>query len=121
MIIDDSEVYRKSLAKMITDLGHEVAGSYSCAKDALKAIPKASVDLIISDIVMPEVSGIELCEHVNSTYKSLGIILISSINTPNIVLDAISCGALDFLPKPVSHEDLSCAIEKSINMMDNAI
>jgi two-component system chemotaxis response regulator CheY len=75
-------------------------------------LKERSAHVAIIDIVMPEVSGIELAESLNGIFKDLNIIMISSLAQENIIIDAISAGASDFIQKPFDKDILLNSVEK---------
>lgn len=82
-------------------------------KESLKvALP----DIIISDIMMPYFSGIELVDHVRNTVQSkLPIILISSASNDENILNAFELGATDFLSKPISPSELLVRVSRALS------
>ena len=70
------------------------------------------------DIVMPEVSGIELAELINQNYKDIYVIVVSSLSQEHVVLEAIGAGAADFIAKPISQQQLVESLEKIMSQME---
>lgn len=113
LIVDDSDFNRKNMADILTFEGFNVVGQASSAEDAIQIAHSAKPNLIFIDIVMPEISGLELTKHLQD--KGMGekfIIMMSSLNIDSIVIESISNGATDFLQKPFDREDLIKAVEK---------
>tara|TARA_B100001971_G_scaffold213155_1_gene245436 strand:+ start:17094 stop:17483 length:390 start_codon:yes stop_codon:yes gene_type:complete len=112
LIVDDSDFSRNSIKAMLEDTPFQVIGEASNAKDAINILKDRKAHIAIVDIVMPEISGIELTEKLNSTFKDLYVIIISSLAQENIIMDSISAGASDFLQKPFEKETLLNSLEK---------
>jgi len=113
LIVDDSEFNRKSMIEILTYEGFNVIGQASSAEEAIQIAHSAKPNLIFVDIVMPEISGLELTKHLQE--KGAGekfIIMMSSLNIESIVIESISNGATDFLQKPFDRDDLIKAVEK---------
>lgn len=113
LIVDDSEFNRKSMIEILTFEGFNVIGQASSAEEAIQIAHSAKPNLIFIDIVMPEISGLELTKHLQE--KGAGekfIIMMSSLNIESIVIESISNGATDFLQKPFDRDDLIKAVEK---------
>lgn len=113
LIVDDSDFNRKSMVDILTFEGFNVVGQANSAEDAIQIAHSAKPNLIFIDIVMPEISGLELTKHLQE--KSTGekfIIMMSSLNIESMVIESISNGASDFLQKPFEREDLIKAVEK---------
>lgn len=113
LIVDDSDFNRKSMVDILTFEGFNVVGQASSAEDAIQIAHTAKPNLIFIDIVMPEISGLELTKHLQE--KGSGekfIIMMSSLNIESMVIESISNGASDFLQKPFERDDLIKAVEK---------
>ena len=111
-IIDDSETSRRAIEDILVDQGYKVVGNYSNGTDALKDLQSSGANLFIIDVVMPGASGIEVAKIINEKTLNSKIIMMSSLKSENIVLEAISNGALDFINKPFQRIDLIKSVEK---------
>ncbi len=81
-----------------------------------ESLTQALPDIIISDIMMPYFSGIELVDHVrNEVNSKLPIILISSASNDENILNAFELGATDFLSKPISPSELLVRVSRALN------
>ena len=99
---------------MLDNERYNIIGEAGSAKDAINILKDRKAHIAIIDIVMPEVSGIELAQYITDNFDDTGIIMISSLGQENIVIDSISAGANDFIKKPFKKEDLIASIEKLI-------
>jgi YesN/AraC family two-component response regulator len=99
-------------SRCLEDTPFQIIGEASNAKDAINTLKDRKAHIAIIDIVMPEVSGIELTEKLNKNFKDLYVIIISSLAQENIIMDSISAGASDFLQKPFNKETLLNSLEK---------
>ena len=114
LIVDDSDFSRQTISQMLKDSPYKIIGEVASAKDAMSVLQERKVDIAIIDIVMPEISGLELADLINKSFSQTSIIMISSLAQESIVIEAISVGANDFLQKPFLKEDLISSIEKII-------
>lgn len=113
LIVDDSDFNRKNMVEILTNEGFNVVGDAKSAEDAIQAAHASRPNLIFIDIVMPEISGLELSKHFQEKGASERfIIMMSSLNIESMVIEAISNGAIDFLQKPFSAGDLIKCVEK---------
>ena len=113
LIVDDSDFNRKSMAEILTNEGFNVVGAASSAEDAIQIAHGTKANLIFIDVVMPEISGLELTKHFQEKHSGdRYLIMMSSLNIESIVIESISNGAIDFLQKPFEREDLLKAVEK---------
>jgi len=102
MIVDDSIFQRKTLGKMILQMGGEVVAEASNGREAVEQYPDYRPDLVLMDLVMPEMEGIEAVERIMDIDKNAKIVVVSSIGYDEIIDKAISLGAKQFISKPVN-------------------
>ena len=115
LIVDDSAFFKNHLNKLLSDEGYKVVGVSSSAQEALNLIKEKKPNLVISDVVMPQMSGIDLAKKSFELDLGSAFILMSSLSHEQIVLEAISAGASDFLQKPIQENQLFDSIEKIRN------
>lgn len=115
LVVDDSDFSRNNITHMLDDSRYNIIGEAANAKEAMNILRDRKAHIAIVDIVMPEISGIELTEKISDNFKDTYIIMISSLAQENIIIDSISAGASDFLQKPFSKETLISSIEKVIS------
>jgi two-component system NtrC family response regulator len=107
-VVEDDINMRKSLSLALKSEGYEVV-EFRNAIDALKKLDN-SINLIISDITMPKMDGIDFVKELNGKYE---VILITGNATLNRAIEALRLGVKDFLTKPFEIEDLIAAIERN--------
>jgi PleD family two-component response regulator len=113
LIVDDSDFNRRSMVDILTEEGFNVVGQAKSAEEAIQIAHGTKANLIFVDIVMPDISGLELAKHFQDKQTSEHyLIMMSSLNIESIVIESISNGAIDFLQKPFEREDLIKAVEK---------
>ena len=118
IIIDDDDEMRESLEKFIPfdDLGLELSAIASNGMEGLRCIESFNPDIVISDISMPLMSGLELLEHLKN--RSIKIIFLTAHADFNYARTAISHGIVDYLLKPVLPDDIIQSLKKCINLLD---
>jgi len=104
-ILDDDEEVRDVLTAVLQSAAHVVI-SYSRPSQFLERLDHATPGVLILDIRLPEMSGLELQRHLNRTGSIVPIILITNHADIPMVVEAMREGAFDFLEKPVRHQDL---------------
>jgi len=105
LIVDDDLHYRSFLAKVIEALdGVELVPPAANGRIALARLQSKSVDLVLLDMQMPEMSGLEVLRRVRENHPDIGVIMISGAyaSDADVVVEALELGALDFLPKTPS-------------------
>jgi len=115
VVVDDSDFYRGIINSMLQEIGVTNIKEAASAEAALIVLSQFTPDIVITDIVMPEISGIELTEKISQTYPDIGVIVISSLSQEHIVLEAIGAGAGDFIAKPIQKQQLLDSLEKLSN------
>ena len=105
LIVDDDLTLLEVVHARLTSAGFKV---YKAAngKTALILMQKHSIDLLISDIKMPEMSGMELLDQIRTIYPYLPVIFLTAHGTISGAVDAVKAGALDYLTKPFNGQDL---------------
>jgi YesN/AraC family two-component response regulator len=112
VIVDDSDFSRSLIRKMLVEEGINVVGEANSAEAAIAVIKETKPNVVITDIVMPEVSGIELTQKITQNNEDIAVIVISSLSQEHVVLEAIGAGASDFIAKPIQKQQLIDSLEK---------
>lgn len=112
MIVDDSEISRNSIKDILEQEGYQVVGCVKSAQEALKLSFEVYPTLFIIDVIMPQISGLELAESICNNFIDTKIIMMSSLDTESVCIEAISSGAQDFLVKPFKRADLLKSVDK---------
>lgn len=114
VVVDDSEFSRQLIRGMLEEEGFKVSAEADGAEAALAVIKDTVPQVVITDIVMPQISGIELTEKITQNFNDIAVIVISSLAQEHIVLEAIGAGARDFLAKPIQKQQLVDSLDKVI-------
>ena len=110
LIADDSKLLRKKLREELEKLGCEVIEA-SNGKEAISLDLEHEPDGIILDIVMPEVGGIEALQVIREVSPNVPIVMLSSAGTPQKLMQTLKMGAIDFIQKPYTKEQIARAVE----------
>jgi NarL family two-component system response regulator LiaR len=114
MIVDDHSMVRRGLAtilKIRPDL--ELVGEANNGREALHQCEEVRPDVILMDLVMPEMSGAEATKLIRERYASVQVIALTSFQEKELVREALQAGAISYLLKNVSAEDLAAAIREA--------
>lgn len=113
VVVDDAEFSRRTTAKILEDNGYNVIGSVDSAEEGLKLFGSvAGISLFIIDVVMPNSSGFELAQKLNENKFKGAVMMMSSLAMESVTIEALSLGAVDFLRKPFSADDLLKSVQK---------
>ncbi len=119
VVIDDSEFSRRTTVEILESNGYKVVGEAGSAESAFSLINNSRANLYIIDVVMPEVSGLELAKSISEKSVGVYMIMMSSLASESIVIESISSGALDFLQKPFEAEELLSSVAKIESMISS--
>lgn len=113
LVVDDEESIREFLEIMLKKEGYEV----TTADDGLRAkdiLSKKSFDMVISDMQMPNMTGIELLKHVKESYPDLVFMMITAFGTTETAVDAMKMGAYDYVTKPFKIDEVRLNIANAL-------
>lgn len=112
LVVDDVPFARKVLKEILTAAKYNVIGEAQNGEEAFHMYEQLRPDFVTMDVVMPGRGGIEATRSIIDKNKEAKIILVSAISHENLLMEAISAGARDYIIKPFSPEDLIKSIEK---------
>lgn len=110
LLVDDHNMIRYGLKSILNDGDLEVIGEANNGKEALNFLSTKSIDVMVTDISMPEMDGIELSKEVSSKYPQIGILALSMLNESYHIKQMLSAGAKGYLLKDCTKEELKLAI-----------
>lgn len=105
MLIDDNKDFVEFLKFLLTHHGYEVHSAHS-GPDGLAELQKHAVDLVILDVMMPKMDGLQVCAEIKKRDPLLPVILLTAKDDLATRAAAIALGASEFLTKPINIEDL---------------
>lgn len=113
LLTDDQAIVRKGIqALLATETNIEVVGEAENGKEAIQLVEKLKPDVILMDLQMPEMDGIQAIQHINAAKTNVRILVLTSFATDDKVFPAIKAGALGYLLKDSSPEELIQAIRQ---------
>lgn len=110
LIIDDDPFYRRLSASILGEKFNVFTAD--CPSAGLKILKKEKISVLISDYILPEMTGIQLLEKVKEEYPAIEVILISNSGDMDTVIDALRKGAADYFKKPFTPADIWMSIER---------
>lgn len=113
LIVEDEETLRSSLQRVFAKDGYEVETAGS-AEDALKVLENVSFELIITDIILPGIDGIELLKKVRESFPEEIVIIITAYASLETAVEALRAGAYDYVVKPIIHEELKQIVRNAL-------
>jgi two-component system, chemotaxis family, chemotaxis protein CheY len=106
LVVDDSVFARKNLAKMIESFGGQLAGEAGDGVAAVSEYTRIQPDIVLMDITMPQMEGIEAAEQILKQHSDARIVMVSSVGYQENIVAALQRGARHFVQKPVKADVL---------------
>ncbi|MBA2379370.1 MAG: sigma-54-dependent Fis family transcriptional regulator, partial [Blastocatellia bacterium] len=113
LIVDDEQSYRQLLSLVFQGEGHTVRTAEN-GREALELLEKEPSDVVVSDVKMPDVDGIEMLRQIRETMPDLGVIFMTAFATVETAREAFKLGADDFVTKPFDVEELQLIVKKTL-------
>jgi two-component system chemotaxis response regulator CheY len=115
LIVDDLELARNMIKNIIEKYGYTVAAEASNGEEAIAAFDAVKPDIVIMDITMPKLDGIDAAKRIMEKDKAAKIIMCSAMSQAPIILESLKLGARDFVSKPISSLRLIKALDRAID------
>ncbi|OCA83736.1 two-component system response regulator [Bacillus wudalianchiensis] len=115
LVVDDTKFMRMTLIDMLTNLQHEVLGEAENGEEAVQQYQKLKPDIVIMDITMPVMNGIQASEKILSEFPEAKIIICSAMGQQKMVMEAIEAGAKDFVTKPFDEVRVNEALRRLLD------
>ena len=117
LIVDDEQSMRQLLTLVFGRIGHEVRAAEN-GRAALKLLREESVDLIISDVKMPDMGGIELLRAAREFLPDVAVVMMTAFASVDTAREAFKLGADDFIQKPFDIDELKLIVTKALEKLD---
>ncbi|MCL2760992.1 MAG: sigma-54 dependent transcriptional regulator [Desulfuromonadales bacterium] len=115
LIVDDEESIREALQGVLEDEGYRVITAEN-GIDGIEAVQKDIPDLVLLDIWMPKMDGLEALKKLRELYPNLAVVMISGHGTIETAVNATKMGAFDFIEKPLSLDKVLLTVSNAVNM-----
>jgi DNA-binding NtrC family response regulator len=113
LVVDDEEVVVRSCLRILGASGHQVE-SVSSGGDALRRVEQVPFDLLILDIMMPKIDGLEVLQRVKESHPDIDVIMITGLSQIETAVRAMKLGAFDYLPKPFDPDQLTSVVGRAL-------
>jgi DNA-binding NtrC family response regulator len=117
LIVDDEPLIRKSLFEILKMIGYQCL-MVASGEEAVEAIQKKKVDIVISDMRLPEMSGIDLLRKIKKLQPSVEVIMMTGFGSIETAVEAMKLKAFDYITKPIVDDEIKLVIEKIIEKND---
>jgi CheY-like chemotaxis protein len=116
LVVDDEQIVLDSIRKLVRKEPYEVLGALA-VQDGLDLVEKGKIDIILTDLMMPEIDGLEFMAITKKTHPGIPIIMITGYATINTALQATHLGAFDYIAKPFSKRELLGVLKRASNLV----
>src|SRR2546425_7116222 len=113
LIVDDDEGVRQVLGQSLHDAGHRVSSAESGEK-AIATVREDAFDLVILDMVLPRVDGMEVLKEITTLRPELPVIMITGYASVETAIKAMKMGAVDYIVKPFRMEEVELVVGKAL-------
>ncbi len=114
LVVDDAPDTLELLQRHLGAAGYTVISAPGVA-EAVRALENAHVDLVITDLRMPKVSGMELIRHIRANFRDVAVIMVTGFASISSAVEAMQTGAQEYLAKPFTEEELLGAVGRAID------
>jgi len=113
LVVDDEMIVCESCKRILEEDGYEVETALS-GREAFDKMKESPFDIIITDLTMPEIDGMEVLRTFRKEYPDAIVIMITGFSTVETAVEAMKLGAFDYIPKPFTPDEVSIVVKKAI-------
>ena len=113
LVVDDDELVLKTLRILVSSMGYHCLSAPS-AVEAVEILKKTKCDLVLSDLSMPDMDGMELLQHIIRHHTDTDVIIATGYSERTSYADVIRAGALDFIKKPIDQAELEAKLARAL-------
>jgi len=119
LLVDDDLEFRKAMKKMFEKSGYTVTIAAD-GREALETLSRETFDLIISDLRMPNLNGLELMEEIKRKQLDTPVIFITAYGEVSSYMDLMNLGAFEYINKPVKGQEILSVAKRALEMHGNS-
>lgn len=113
LVVDDEDIVRTSCNRALTPEGYEVKMARN-GSDGIRMIGEEKFDIVLTDLKMPDMDGIEVLKRIKQEWPEIEVIIITGYQTVDTAVKAIKLGAYDYIEKPFTPDALIAAVTKAL-------
>ena len=115
LVLDDEKNYLLVLEALLTDAGYKVT-ALNDPETALTFLEESDVDVVITDMKMPKITGAEVLDHVRKNYPGLPVLIMTAFGTIQSAVEVMRTGAFDYIAKPFSNDELLLSVQNAVEL-----
>ena len=112
LIADDSSFARRVITSCFVGTEFHIVATADCGKSAVEQFKACSPDVVLLDVIMPDLSGAEVLKQIMEVNPNAKVVMVSSLGTESMVTECLSLGAKAFVQKPMDKQMLMSVLEK---------
>ena len=113
LVVDDDQDHNRALAKIFERAGYRVRTAED-GREALMVLTERPYDLIITDLKMPHMNGLDLLRSIRAMSADMPVVILTAFGEWETYIDAMNCGCVDYLSKPVRRDDILLTARKAL-------
>ena len=113
LVVDDEEIVLQSCRRALGD-GQRVVDTVSSGAEALKRIEVGRYDVVLLDIMMPDIDGLQVLQRVKESHPDIEVIMVTGLSQIETAVRAMKLGAFDYLPKPFDPDELALVVDRAV-------
>ncbi|MBL7048504.1 MAG: sigma-54-dependent Fis family transcriptional regulator [Nitrospira sp.] len=118
LVIDDEPIIRTSCERCLKPEGYEIKTTATGA-EGLEFLKNEPFDLVLLDLMMPDMDGMEVLQMIKKTYPSIKVIMITGYSTVDTAVDTLRMGAFNYLQKPFNPDTLLNAVKDAVDPVES--
>ncbi|MCB9651862.1 MAG: response regulator [Deltaproteobacteria bacterium] len=117
LVVDDAITDREVVKAFLRQAGYDVVAEAGTGAEAIQAFERHRPDVVLMDLVMPEMSGTEAARAILSVHPDARIIAMSGLSQPSVQAEAMEAGMMAFVPKPLEADDLLSEVREALGFV----
>ena len=113
ILIVDDDIAHRTMLRILLGWQYEISEA-ECGAEAINEVQKTPFDLVLMDVCMPEISGVEALEKIRTCNRKIQVIMMTAYSSNETAAEALEKGAYDYLTKPFDFDTLRLTIEKAM-------
>jgi DNA-binding NtrC family response regulator len=113
LVVDDDQDHNRALAKIFEQTGYRVNTARD-GREALNILAEQSFDLVFTDLRMPHMNGLDLLRNMRAMSPEVPVVILTAFGEWETYMDAMDCGCVDYLSKPVRRDDILLTARKAL-------
>ncbi len=114
LVVDDEEIVIRSCMRILGDDEDKTVEAVQSGMEALKKIDEGHFDVLILDIMMPKMDGLEVLRRVKETHPDIDVIMVTGLSQIDTAVKSMKLGAFDYLPKPFDPDELKVVVQRAL-------